>query len=218
MVSCISKPALCFLGLQTLLAWSSVSEAFQLATVQQHSYPPSSAILTASSRFNNEDPHSSVSASPDLSRREAWQHAAVMTTTASGLLLPRSARAANTKTTTTNAPPLASTTKIAQVPKVRLGRSSLQVSKTIQGHWQLSGGHGKIREPDALANMDAHFKAGITTLDTADIYGPSELIVGKYVQTNPQAVPLTKFCCFRFLDEITKEEVRQRVQKVGTVV
>jgi len=133
-----------------------------------------------------------------------------MTTTASGLVLPSSSNSGVAR-----ADDSSSSTLTTTVPTVTLGNSNLQVSRTIQGHWQLAGGHGKIREADALANMEAHYKAGITTLDTADIYGPSEIIVGKFMQREPRATPITKFCCFRFLDEITREEVRQRVQKVN---
>ena len=190
-----------------ILASPSWSDAFPFHYTQQSATRKTATLLYAYNLFD-EDGHatssSSSSSSPDLSRREAWQQAAAMTTTASGLLVPRSALAEKAIVTTT------------PIPTVKLGGSSLEVSRTIQGHWQLSGGHGKIREQDALANMDAHFRAGITTLDTADIYGPSELIVGKYMARNPQAIPMTKFCCFRFLDEITRDEVRQRVQKVRT--
>ena len=110
---------------------------------------PSQRHETIQNLFPQQDP---------LSRREAWQQAlstATMTTTASGLLVPQSSLAAETTTAT--------------VPTVKLGNSNLEVSRTIQGHWQLAGGHGKIRESDALANMEAHYNAGITTLDTADI-------------------------------------------------
>jgi aryl-alcohol dehydrogenase-like predicted oxidoreductase len=41
----------------------------------------------------------------------------------------------------------------------------------------------------------------------------SEIIMGKFVKTQPLAVPFTKFCCFRFLDEINKQEVKERIQK-----
>jgi aryl-alcohol dehydrogenase-like predicted oxidoreductase len=61
--------------------------------------------------------------------------------------------------------------------------------------------------------MEAHAKAGMTTLDTADIYGPSEIIMGKFIQKNPTAIPCTKFCCFRYLEEIDRAEVKLRVQK-----
>ena len=113
--------------------------------------------------------------------------------TGSALLLPRNADANDAQS----------------IPRVNIG--SLEISQTIQGYWQLAGGHGKYNEADAIANMEAHWKAGITTLDTADIYGPSETIVGKFVKSQSKAVPLTKLCCFRFLEEITREEVRQRV-------
>eukprot|EP00965_Chrysotila_dentata_P222686 6193117-Pleurochrysis_carterae.AAC.1 len=63
------------------------------------------------------------------------------------------------------------------VPTTSLG--SLKISRTIQGYWQLAGIHGAYNEADAVENMRRHFSAGVTTLDTADIYGPSELIVGK---------------------------------------
>lgn len=145
---------------------------------------------------------SSLKAAPsdELSRRDAMERfAAASITTASGLVLPKSAASAEES-------------KVA-IPKVKLGRSSLEVSRTIQGYWQLAGGHGKYKESDAVANMEAHYAAGITTLDTADIYGPSELIVGKFVKNNPAAVSCTKFCCFRFLDEIDRAEVRSRIQK-----
>lgn len=100
-----------------------------------------------------------------------------------------------------------------KVPVVQLGKSSLQVSRTIQGYWQLAGGHGRYQEADAIANMRAHYDAGITTLDTADIYGPSEIIIGKFMKLQPKAIPNTKFCCFRFLDDITRSEVKERIQR-----
>jgi len=108
-----------------------------------------------------------------------------------------------------------------KIPTINLGKSTLQVSRTIQGYWQLAGGHGKYNVDDALKNMKAHYNAGITTLDTADIYGPSEQIVGKFVESmklngnGNDIVPCTKFCCFRYLDEIDKDEVRNRINKVS---
>jgi hypothetical protein len=107
---------------------------------------------------------------------------------------------------------VAAATAATVVPKVRLGNGSLIVSRTIQGYWQLAGGHGRYKEADAIDNMQAHYNAGITTLDTADIYGPSEIIIGKFIQQKPpEAVPNTKFCCYRFLDDITRAEVKERI-------
>lgn len=144
----------------------------------------------------------------EVNRRAAFQRfVATGVTAASGLVLPRSTARAEEATVVSSAQQTA-------VPTVRLGGGSLEVSRTIQGYWQLAGGHGRYKESDAIANMKAHFDSGITTLDTADIYGPSELIVGKFMKDNPQAIPCTKFCCFRYLEEIDRQEVRLRVQKV----
>jgi Aldo/keto reductase family len=127
-----------------------------------------------------------------VSRRQALD--ASFAVAASGLLLPTKTLAAEDSSTA-----ILTTGKI---PSVRLGggKSSLEISRTIQGYWQLAGGHGSYREVDAIENMKAHFDAGITTLDTADIYGPSELVVGKFVKSQPGAIPCTKFCCFRYLE------------------
>lgn len=99
------------------------------------------------------------------------------------------------------------------VPTIQLGKSPLHVSRTIQGYWQLAGGHGKYSRDEAVSNMKAHYEAGITTLDTADIYGPSEQIIGKFLKEKPEGVvPCTKFCCFKFLDEIDRSEVKTRIK------
>ena len=96
----------------------------------------------------------------EMSRRTAFQRTAGVAVSASGLILPSLPAGAEIST--------------LKVPKVQLGGSSLKVSRTIQGYWQLAGGHGKFRESAVVQNMKAHFDAGITTLDTADIYGSSE--------------------------------------------
>ena len=157
--------------------------------------------------------------SKELSRRDilstaAFSAAATFTTTASGLIIPKSVANASTETDAVGASTATGTS--AKIPTIKLGGkdSTLEVSRTIQGYWQLAGGHGRYKPEDALENMKAHFDAGITTLDTADIYGASEGIVGKYMKANPQAIPCTKFCCFKFLDEIDKTEVRTRIEKV----
>jgi Predicted oxidoreductases (related to aryl-alcohol dehydrogenases) len=145
----------------------------------------------------------------NLNRRDAigsaFKHASIITT-ASSISIANPVLPARAET-------IVPTTQTA-VPTIPLGKSSLAVSRTIQGYWQLAGGHGKYTQDEALKNMQAHYEAGITTLDTADIYGPSEYIVGKFMKTKPQgAIPCTKFCCFKFLEEIDKAEVRTRVLK-----
>ena len=85
--------------------------------------------------------------------------------------------------------PASAASTAPSVPTVKLGGSSLEVSRTIQGYWQLAGKHGDYKEEDALENMRAHFEAGITTLDTADIYGESERIMGRFVKTEKASIP-----------------------------
>jgi aryl-alcohol dehydrogenase-like predicted oxidoreductase len=185
-----------------------ITYAFILATNQEvHGFtlPKAGTAMSAASPRFMTDPSAYSDSADGVTRRDAWgRMAAVGATTASGILLPRGVYAAEEGTST-----VATTT----VPKVRLGDSNLETSRTIQGYWQLAGGHGRYREADALANMEAHFKAGITNMDTADIYGPSEIIVGKFVGSQPKAVPFTKFCCFRYLEEIDRAEVKERIQK-----
>lgn len=49
-----------------------------------------------------------------------------------------------------------------------------------QGCWQFAGGHGREVFTDLEAKLAAHAEAGLTTFDTADIYGPSEEILGQF--------------------------------------
>jgi hypothetical protein len=55
-------------------------------------------------------------------------------------------------------------------------------SPILNGCWTLAGGHGKI-DPAQFVNVACeHMSAGLTTFDTADIYGPSESILGQFRQ------------------------------------
>jgi diketogulonate reductase-like aldo/keto reductase len=151
----------------------------------------------------------STTMSSELSRRDLLHNVAATSVSStlglnSGLYLPGNNNDNNNRRVE------AIETKIT-IPTVQLGQSSLYVSKTIQGYWQLAGGHGRYQESDAIANMQAHYNAGMTTLDTADIYGPSEIIIGKFMKVQPKAIPNTKFCCFRFLDDISRAEVKERI-------
>ena len=151
----------------------------------------------------------------EINRRSVLSSAnaatAAVFTTASGLIIPTSKVYAEETITKSQD---AVNTNFQKIPTIKLGSSNLEVSRTIQGYWQLAGGHGKYNVDNAIQNMKAHYDSGITTLDTADIYGPSETIVGKFMKTQPQAIPCTKFCCFKFLDDIDRVEVKTRIQKV----
>lgn len=186
-----------------MLLNKAISAAFLAHAVLAFQTPYVST-LSRTSRTREVVPSSLSAWSNEWSRRDAITLAtASVVTTASGLILPQSAVAEAAAAGTNNA-----------VPTVTLGKSNLQVSRTIQGYWQLAGGHGRYTEVDAIANMNAHLQAGMTTLDTADIYGPSELIVGKFMKDHPtNAIPCTKFCCFRYLEEIDRAEVKLRIQK-----
>ncbi|TWH72485.1 aldo/keto reductase [Modestobacter roseus] len=52
-----------------------------------------------------------------------------------------------------------------------LGRTGADVSVVGLGTWQLGGDWGEVTEADAAAVLDAALDAGVTLLDTADVYG-----------------------------------------------
>ncbi|MCE7997118.1 MAG: aldo/keto reductase [Roseivirga sp.] len=56
------------------------------------------------------------------------------------------------------------------------------ISRVIKGGWHLAGGHGSIDEPQAIEDMHAFVKAGITTFDCADIYTGVEELIGKFLK------------------------------------
>src|SRR4051794_12995966 len=62
-----------------------------------------------------------------------------------------------------------------------LGRTGRAVSVVGLGCWQLGADWGEVGEDDALAVLDAALDAGVTFLDTADVYGDgrSERLVGR---------------------------------------
>src|SRR3954453_1014966 len=52
-----------------------------------------------------------------------------------------------------------------------LGRTGADVSVVGLGTWQLGGDWGDVSEDAAAAVLDAALDAGVTLLDTADVYG-----------------------------------------------
>ncbi|ETK30511.1 aldo/keto reductase [Microbispora sp. ATCC PTA-5024] len=62
------------------------------------------------------------------------------------------------------------------------------------GAWQLGADWGEVDEADALATLDAAVDAGVTFIDTADVYGDgrSERIVGKLIKRRPGLTVATK--------------------------
>jgi diketogulonate reductase-like aldo/keto reductase len=82
------------------------------------------------------------------------------------------------------------------------GSTAVTLPTVINGCWQFAGGHGQLSRPDLVDAMKSLRGAGLYAFDTADIYGPSEEIVGEFVkrtlaeggssQPEPPPVILTK--------------------------
>lgn len=95
--------------------------------------------------------------------------------------------------------------KSSAIPRAELA-PGLMISRVVKGCWQLSGGHVGEKATDrtsgqaAVDDFQLFVGAGITTFDTADIYGASESLIGRYLASHPAEKPnvevLTKFCCF----------------------
>ncbi|RKS75288.1 aryl-alcohol dehydrogenase-like predicted oxidoreductase [Motilibacter peucedani] len=70
-----------------------------------------------------------------------------------------------------------------------LGRTQRQVSVVGLGAWQLGADWGEVDESDALATLDAALEAGVTFIDTADVYGDgrSETVIGKLLKARPDS-------------------------------
>ena len=64
-----------------------------------------------------------------------------------------------------------------------LGRTGREVSVIGLGCWQLGADWGEVGEDDALAVLAAAVDAGVTLLDTADVYGDgrSERLIGRFL-------------------------------------
>ncbi|SDQ47357.1 aldo/keto reductase [Quadrisphaera sp. DSM 44207] len=70
-----------------------------------------------------------------------------------------------------------------------LGRTGRAVSVVGLGCWQLGGDWGEVSEDDALATLHAAVEAGVTLLDTADVYGDgrSEQLIARFLRDLPEA-------------------------------
>jgi len=70
-----------------------------------------------------------------------------------------------------------------------LGRKGRQVSIVGLGCWQLGGDWGRVDDADAMGVLHAAVDAGVTFLDTADVYGDgrSEVLIGRLLAERPDA-------------------------------
>jgi aryl-alcohol dehydrogenase-like predicted oxidoreductase len=73
------------------------------------------------------------------------------------------------------------------VEKRSFARMGRDVGVVGLGAWQLGGDWGSVSEDDALATLTAAVDAGVTFLDTADVYGDgrSERLIGRFLRENP---------------------------------
>lgn len=58
--------------------------------------------------------------------------------------------------------------------------STTKFAPILNGCWTLAGGHGRVVESEILDVMEVYARNGLTSFDTADIYGPSERILGVF--------------------------------------
>ena len=58
--------------------------------------------------------------------------------------------------------------------------TDLQICRTLNGMWQVSGSHGHIDPEKAVESMFSYLDAGFTTWDLADHYGPAEDFIGEF--------------------------------------
>ena len=70
-----------------------------------------------------------------------------------------------------------------------LGRTGRGIGAVGMGAWQLGADWGQVSEEDALGTLDAALSAGVTFIDTADVYGDgrSEQIIGRLLRERPDA-------------------------------
>ena len=69
------------------------------------------------------------------------------------------------------------------------GRTGLDLSVIGLGCWQLGGDWGEVGDDDALATVRAALDAGVTLLDTADVYGDgrSEQLIARALHGLPES-------------------------------
>ncbi|WP_067502864.1 aldo/keto reductase [Actinoplanes sp. TFC3] len=71
--------------------------------------------------------------------------------------------------------------------KRRFGRLGRDAGVIGLGAWQLGADWGEVSEEDAHATLAAAVDAGVTFIDTADVYGDgrSEQVIGSFIKSHP---------------------------------
>jgi len=88
-----------------------------------------------------------------------------------------------------------------------LGRTGRDVGVVGLGCWQLGADWGQVDDADALAVLHAAVDAGVTFLDTADVYGDgrSERLIAQFLTERPDAGVTVATKCGRRADPHTPE-------------
>jgi aryl-alcohol dehydrogenase-like predicted oxidoreductase len=75
-----------------------------------------------------------------------------------------------------------------------LGKTGRQVGVVGLGAWQLGADWGEVSEAEARATLEGAVEAGVTFIDTADVYGDgrSEQIIGRFLREHPGLTVATK--------------------------
>ena len=70
-----------------------------------------------------------------------------------------------------------------------LGRTGQHIGIVGLGAWQIGADWGPVSDADALATLHAAVEAGVTFIDTADVYGDgrSERLIGRLLRERPDA-------------------------------
>ena len=101
-------------------------------------------------------------------------------------------------------------------PTTRLG-DTLEITRIVNGLWQVSGGHGSIDAQAAVQHMHSLRERGLTTFDMADHYGPAEELTGTLVSElgdESRVQAFTKWCPEP--GEMTEQVVRQAIDRSRT--
>jgi aryl-alcohol dehydrogenase-like predicted oxidoreductase len=87
-------------------------------------------------------------------------------------------------------------TTVALVEDRVLGRTGRQVSVVGLGCWQLGADWGRVDDADAMAVLHAAVDAGVTFLDTADVYGDgrSEQLIAAFLAERDADVTVATKC------------------------
>jgi aryl-alcohol dehydrogenase-like predicted oxidoreductase len=92
-----------------------------------------------------------------------------------------------------------------------LGRTGRHVGVIGLGAWQLGADWGDVEESDAMAVLGTALDAGVTFIDTADVYGDgrSERLIGRLLRERPDAPVTVATKMGRRVDQVPENYTRE---------